>query len=166
MNIKLPFVVLLFAFTLTNCSNENCEDWYEGDDCSTQQRDKFYGVYVGVRKTYNPQGDLVSEGPIELAIEQGTEINELRLTDQPDCVFVLTDPGETAFSIPDYYGGVDGTVFDFIIMGGLLILLCSGFKWVSTRTTNSKIRMVYMGLLVLLFLVVWVELGVGCFSGT
>ena len=110
MNIKLPFVALLFAFTLTNCSNENCEDWYEGDDCSTQQRDKFYGVYVGDRKTYNPQGDLVSEGPIELAIEQGTEINELRLTDQPDCVFVLTDPGETAFSIPDYDGGVDGTV--------------------------------------------------------
>ena len=67
-------------------------------------------ILVGVRKTYNPQGDLVSEGPIELAIEKGTEINELRLSDQPDCVFVLTDPGETGFSIPDYDGGVDGTV--------------------------------------------------------
>ena len=110
MNIKLPFAALLFAFTLTNCSNENCEDWYEGDDCSTEQRDKFYGVYAGALKTYNPQGDLVSEGPIELAIEQGTEINELRLTDQPDCVFVLTDPGETGFTIPNYDGGTGGTV--------------------------------------------------------
>ena len=65
---------------------------------------------------------------------------------------------------------VNWGVFDFIIMGGLLTLLGAGFKWVSTRTTNSKIRMVYMGLLVLLFLVIWVELGVGffssCFSGT
>ena len=65
---------------------------------------------MGVLKTYDPQGGLVSEEPIDLTIEQGTEINELRLTDQPDCVFVLTDPGETAFSIPDYDGGVDGTV--------------------------------------------------------
>ena len=110
MNIRQAAAVLLFVLTLTNCSNENCEDWYEGDDCSTEQRDKFYGVYVGVFKTYDLQGNLVSEGPIDLAIEQGSEINELRLTNQPDCVFVLTDPGETGFSIPDYDGGVDGTV--------------------------------------------------------
>lgn len=110
MNIKLPFTALLFAFTLTNCSNENCEDWYEGEDCSVQERDKFYGVYIGLLKTYGPQGDLVSEGPIDLAIEQGTEINELRLTDQPDCVFVLTTTGETGFTIPNYNGGTGGTV--------------------------------------------------------
>ena len=110
MNLKLPFAVLLFAFTLTNCSRENCEDWYEGNDCSTQQRDKFYGVYIGVLKTYDPQGALVSEGPIDLTIEQGTEINELRLTNQPDCVFVLTITGETGFTIPNYNGGTGGTV--------------------------------------------------------
>jgi len=110
MTIKQWFAALLFAFTLTNCSRENCEDWYEGDDCSTQQRDKFYGVYIGVLKTYDLQGNLVSEGPIDLAIEQGSEINELRLTNQPDCVFVLMNPGETEFSIPDYNGGTSGTV--------------------------------------------------------
>ena len=64
------------------------------------------------------------------------------------------------------FNEVNWSVLDFIIMGGLITLLGVGLKWVSTRTTNSKIRMVYMGLLVLLFLVVWVELGVGCFSGT
>ena len=110
MIIKPLLATLLFAFTLTNCSRENCADWYEGDDCSTQQRDKFYGVYLGARKAYNPQGDLVSEISLQLAIEQGTEINELRLTDQPDCVFVLTDPGETGFIIPNYNGGTGGIV--------------------------------------------------------
>ena len=110
MTLQPLLATLLFAFALTNCSRENCEDWYEGDDCSTQQRDKFYGVYIGVLKTYDLQGNLVSEGPIDLAIEQGSEINELRLTNQPDCVFVLMNPGETEFSIPDYNGGTSGTV--------------------------------------------------------
>lgn len=110
MTIKPLLATLLFVLTLTNCSRENCEDWYEGDDCSTQQRDKFYGVYIGVLKTYDPQGGLVSEGPIDLTIEQGSEINELRLTNQPDCVFVLTTTGETGFTIPNYNGGTGGTV--------------------------------------------------------
>ncbi len=110
MNTKQLFAALLFAFTLTNCSNENCEDWYEGNDCSIQERDKFCGVYLVVCKKYDPQGGLVSEEPLELEVEQGSEINELRLTDQPDCVFVLTNPGETGFSIPNYDGGADGTV--------------------------------------------------------
>jgi hypothetical protein len=110
MTIKLLLAALLFAFTLTNCTREDCQDWYEGDDCSIQERDKFYGAYAGILKTYDPQGGLVSEGPLDLAIEQGSEINELRLTNQPDCVFVLMNPGETEFSIPDYNGGTSGTV--------------------------------------------------------
>ena len=110
MTIKQLLAALLFAFTLTNCTREDCQDWYEGDDCSIQERDEFYGVYVGVFKTYDLQGNLVSEGPVDLAIEQGSEINELRLTNQPDCVFVLMNPGETEFSIPDYNGGTSGTV--------------------------------------------------------
>ena len=110
MTIKQLLAALLFAFTLTNCTREDCQDWYEGDDCSIQERDKFYGVYVGVFKTYDLQGNLVSEGPIDLAIEQGSEINELRLTNQPDCVFVLTTTGETGFTIPNYNGGTGGTV--------------------------------------------------------
>jgi len=76
MTIKQLLAALLFAFTLTNCTREDCQDWYEGDDCSIQERDKFYGVYVGVFKTYDLQGNLVSEGPVDLAIEQGSEIND------------------------------------------------------------------------------------------
>jgi len=65
---------------------------------------------------------------------------------------------------------VNWSVFDFIVMGFLLILLGIGLRLVSTKITSSKIRILGIGLLTLLFLAVWVELAVGffssCFSGT
>ena len=65
---------------------------------------------------------------------------------------------------------VNWGVFDFIIMGGLLTLLGAGFKLVNTQTNNLKLRILFMGVLVFLFLAVWGELAVGafssCFSGT
>ena len=61
---------------------------------------------------------------------------------------------------------VNWGVFDFIIMGGLLTLLGAGFKLVNTKTNNFKLRILFMVVLVFLFLAVWGELAVGCFSGT
>ena len=65
---------------------------------------------------------------------------------------------------------VNWGVFDFIIMGCLLILFGTGLKLVSTKTRSSKTRILGICLLTLLFLAVWVELAVGvfssCFSGT
>ena len=65
---------------------------------------------------------------------------------------------------------VNWGVFDFIVMGCLLILFGTGLRLVSTKITSSKIRILGIGLLTLLFLAVWVELAVGffssCFSGT
>ena len=65
---------------------------------------------------------------------------------------------------------VNWSVFDFIVMGLLLILLGIGLRLVSTKITSSKIRILGIGLLTLLFIAVWVELAVGvfssCFSGT
>ena len=65
---------------------------------------------------------------------------------------------------------VNWGVFDFIIMGVLLTLLGAGFKLVKTQTNNLKLRILFMGVLVFLFLAVWGELAVGvfssCFSGT
>jgi hypothetical protein len=55
-------------------------------------------------------------------------------------------------------------------MGVLLTLLGAGFKLVKTQTNNLKLRILFMGVLVFLFLAVWGELAVGafssCFSGT
>lgn len=59
---------------------------------------------------------------------------------------------------------VNWSLFDFIIMGGLLLLLGVGFKWVNSRTTNVKFRILFRILLVVLFAVVWIELAVGVFS--
>lgn len=59
---------------------------------------------------------------------------------------------------------VNWSLFDFIIMGGLLLLLGAGFKWVNSRTTNVKFRILFRILLVVLFAVVWIELAVGVFS--
>jgi len=65
---------------------------------------------------------------------------------------------------------VNWSVFDFIVMGLLLILLRTGLRLVSTKTRSSKTRILGICLLTLLFLAVWVELAVGffssCFSGT
>jgi len=61
---------------------------------------------------------------------------------------------------------VNWGVFDFIVMGSLLILFGTGLRLVSTKTRGSKTRILGICLLTLLFLAVWVELAVGCFSGT
>lgn len=61
---------------------------------------------------------------------------------------------------------VNWGVFDFIVMGCLLILFGTGLRLVSAKTRSSKTRILGICLLTLLFLAVWVELAVGCFSGT
>jgi len=54
--------------------------------------------------------------------------------------------------------------FDFIIMGSLLIFLSIGINFVNNRLKNSKNRVLYIGILVLIFMLVWVELAVGVFG--
>jgi len=66
---------------------------------------------------------------------------------------------------------VNWGVFDFIIMGCLLILFGTGFKISQAPEQGvQKLRILGICLLTLLFLAVWVELAVGvfssCFSGT
>ena len=69
-----------------------------------------------------------------------------------------------------FYSDVNLGLFDYIIMGCLLTLLGAGFKRVNAQTKNLKLRILFMGVLVFLFLAVWGELAVGvfssCFSGT
>ena len=64
---------------------------------------------------------------------------------------------------------VNWDIFDFIVMGCLLILFGTGLRLVRTKTRSSKTRILGIFLLTLLFLAVWVELAVGffssCFSG-
>ena len=53
---------------------------------------------------------------------------------------------------------------DFIIMGSLLIFLSIGINFVSNRAKNLKNRVLYIGILVIIFMLIWAELAVGLFG--
>ena len=56
---------------------------------------------------------------------------------------------------------INWTVLDFISMGSLLISLIIGINFVSNRVKNLKNRFLYTGILILIFILLWVELAVG-----
>ena len=59
---------------------------------------------------------------------------------------------------------INWSLYDFIIMGSLLISLSIGINFVSNRTKNLKNRYLYIGILVLIFTFIWAELAVGIFG--
>ena len=59
---------------------------------------------------------------------------------------------------------INWSPFDFIIMGSLLIFLSIGINLVSNRTKNLKTRFLYIGILVIIFMLIWAELAVGVFG--
>ena len=59
---------------------------------------------------------------------------------------------------------INWSAFDFIIMGSLLIALSIGINLVSTHVKNLKNRFLYIGILVLIFMLIWAELAVGVFG--
>ena len=59
---------------------------------------------------------------------------------------------------------VNWGLFDFIIMGLLLILVGVGINFIENRTQNLKKRILFIGVLILMFMIIWVELAVGVFG--
>ena len=59
---------------------------------------------------------------------------------------------------------INWSLFDFIIMGSLLIFLSIGINFVSNCTKNLKNRDLYIGILVLIFTFIWAELAAGIFG--
>ena len=59
---------------------------------------------------------------------------------------------------------INWSPFDFIIMGFLLTFLGIGINFVINRIKNFKNRILYIGILVLIFLLIWAELSVGIFG--
>ena len=59
---------------------------------------------------------------------------------------------------------INWSLFDFIIMGFLLISLSIGINFASNRIKNIKNRILYIGILVLIFMLIWAELAVGIFG--
>jgi hypothetical protein len=56
------------------------------------------------------------------------------------------------------------SLFDFLVMGFLLIGLGTGIHFISTRAKSLKVRILYILILCLLFLLIWAELAVGIFG--
>ena len=50
---------------------------------------------------------------------------------------------------------------DYLIMGVMLLAVGSGIQWVLQKFQNRRNRLIGVGLVVLLFLLVWAELAVG-----
>ena len=59
---------------------------------------------------------------------------------------------------------INWSLFDFIGMGSLLILLSIGINFASNRAKNLKNRVLYIGILVIIFMLIWAELAVGLFG--
>ena len=54
--------------------------------------------------------------------------------------------------------------FDFIIMGSLILLFGSGINLVLLRQKSIQYNVAVIGVLVLIFLIIWAELAVGIWS--
>ena len=59
---------------------------------------------------------------------------------------------------------INWSLLDFLIMGVLLTFLGIGINVVINRTINLKNRILYIGILVLMFFFIWAELAVGIFG--
>ena len=59
---------------------------------------------------------------------------------------------------------INWSPFDFFTMGSLLILLGIGINLVSGRVKNLKYRVLYIGVIVIIFMLIWAELAVGLFG--
>jgi hypothetical protein len=53
---------------------------------------------------------------------------------------------------------------DYLIMGVMLLAVGSGIQWVLQKFQSRRNRLIGVGLVVLLFLLVWAELAVGVFG--
>ena len=59
---------------------------------------------------------------------------------------------------------INWSLFDFIIMGVLILSVSIGINFTLSKTKNLKNRIIYIGILGLLFLLLWAELAVGIFG--
>ncbi|MGA1030226.1 MAG: hypothetical protein ACO3SY_05895 [Flavobacteriaceae bacterium] len=59
---------------------------------------------------------------------------------------------------------VNWGIFDFIVSGGLLLLMSLGIHYSVQKVKNRKKQIVYISIIIFLVLLLWVELAVGLFG--
>ena len=59
---------------------------------------------------------------------------------------------------------INWSIFDFLVMGVLLFSFGISINLVLNNTKNSKIRITFFIILILIFSLIWIELAVGIFE--
>jgi hypothetical protein len=59
---------------------------------------------------------------------------------------------------------VNWSFFDFIVIGILILSMSFGIKHVVTAIKNTNYRILIIGMILLVFILIWVELAVGIFD--
>ena len=55
-----------------------CQDWYEGENCGTEERAKYYGLYTGTL-TLTQNGQVIAQDVTQMDISDGASINRLQV---------------------------------------------------------------------------------------
>ncbi|MDB4135088.1 hypothetical protein N9731_00205 [Gammaproteobacteria bacterium] len=59
---------------------------------------------------------------------------------------------------------VNWSLFDFFLMGGMLLLMSTSIHLIISKEISSKKKALLVGISVLIFLLIWAELAVGIFG--
>jgi len=59
---------------------------------------------------------------------------------------------------------VNWSLFDFFLMGGMLLLMSTSIHLIISKEISSKNKALLVGISVLIFLLIWAELAVGIFG--
>ena len=96
-----------------DCNKGNCDcyDWYEGDKCENEMREKFYGTYEG---TLNCDGE--SHPVYSILSEAGNELNKIAW----DSGWYLELTSSTEFTVPEQLVTYDGNIYVLRGSGGSL----------------------------------------------
>jgi hypothetical protein len=117
--LLLSFVLALASCTTDPCADITCyndgvcddgtcicTDWYDGSDCSTEERAKYYGDYIGTATFINAAGDVSTSSDTIPVVANGSTLNELFMANGVPTVLDVSGMGEftiplTAVSDPD-----------------------------------------------------------------
>jgi hypothetical protein len=129
--IKIFFV--LSALIMTSCAKDACKDtvcnnggvcndgtcicaaWFEGTNCSTEQRAKYFGVYDGEYEFYDADGVVWLTGAASNTVTTGSNVNYLNFNELDENV-PLSTSGSGNFN-HTYQTEILGQVFDYNIVG-------------------------------------------------
>jgi hypothetical protein len=108
-----------------------CADWYEGVDCSTEEREKYFGIYLGTAQLFDSDNNLVNTSVSSLTLSAGNTINVI--TGDGQFPLVLSSSGSGSYDIPVTQ------IYD-ADLGGNIYLQGSGTLTSSTATMIAQME--------------------------